>query len=112
MGEKHYFCFSLRVLNAASVKFGGVDNIFSSVDNDASAGNIAWLAATMMDAGHRYALRHGLDDPEPFTVDDLMDELSYAEIVALKDIVLSTIGNDNEAEVSVETESARPTGAR
>lgn len=108
MGEKHYFCFSLRALNAASVKFGGINNVFEAIDGPNSAENVAFLAAALMDAGHRYALRNGLQDPEPLTADDLLDELSYAEIIKLKDIILSTVGNDSEAEVAVESEGNPP----
>lgn len=112
MGEERFFCFSLRVLSDASAKFGGVDAIFSAMDGDKSVENVAWLAARMMDAGDRYAKRHGLDNPAPLTADDILDELSFNEILGLRDIVLSSVGHDSEAEVSVQADGENPTGAK
>ena len=103
MGEERYFCFSLRVLNDASAKFGGTDAIFEAIDGPEGIGNVAWLAAALMDGGHRVAVKRGLADPAPVSADDILDELGVAEINALKSIIFATIANDSEAEVSVET---------
>lgn len=111
MGEERLFCFSLRVLNDASAKFGGVDAIFTAMDGDKSVENIAWLASRMMDAGDRYAKRHGLENPAPVNADDILDELSYNEVLGLRDVVLSSVGHDSEAEVSVQSEG-NPTEAK
>lgn len=111
MGER-LFCFSLRVLSDASAKFGGIDEIFTAVDGADGIANVAWLAAKMMEAGDKYAKRHGIENPAPLSADDILDELEPREIMALRDIIYATINNDSEAEVKVQTEeSENPTQA-
>lgn len=111
MGEERLFCFSLRVLSDASAKFGGMDNIFNAIDGADGINAVAWLAARMMEAGHRYAVQHSMDDPAPVNEDAILDGLDVTEFGALKGIIFDTINNDSEAEVTVQAEE-NPTEAR
>lgn len=111
MGEKRFFCFSLRVLSDATAKFGSLDAVSEVVDGgDVDA--VAWLVSRLMDAGHRYAESHGLDDPAPLSADELLDGLGLEDVMALRLIAVATVSHDSEAEVAVQTESSNPTEAK
>lgn len=110
-GEKRVFCFSLRVLQDITDKFGSYDKLFDAVDGEKSIENVAWLLSRLMDAGSRYAKMNGLENPAPLTNEQILDMSGPFDIGKYKSIIFSTLARDTESSVQAESDGGNPTQA-
>lgn len=110
-GEKRAFCFSLRVLQDITDKFGSYENLFAAVDGEKSVENVAWMLSQLMDAGSRYAKMNGLENPAPLSADEILDMSGPFDIGKYKSIIFATLARDTESTVQVESTEGNPTQA-
>lgn len=101
-GEKHLLCFSLRVIQQCTERYGGIDKIGAALDGKDSLDEAIWLLAVMMKAGAAYADRNAIDNPPPLSADDMLDFCDIGDLADLKGAIVATITNGSTAEVEAD----------
>lgn len=82
-GHEYRICLSTRVLMGLEERGLSLDSVFA--DNAHQITNVFALLQLMIDAGSRWAVMNGEEDPGTITLDELMDSTAvdqYSEIVA------------------------------
>lgn len=110
-GASHLLCFSARVMRACAQRYNGMKNM----DQALAGGNeekildeYIWLVSEMMNAGDRYAKLEGLDNPKPYTYDQLYDICGTEDIAAIRESITNAISNGTKR--NVETEAGKSKG--
>lgn len=104
-GKERYMCFSVRVMRACSERYGTFSGVYKAMasENEAQAlDEVLWLLAEMMKAGDRYAKSNGLSNPEPLSVEELLDSCDLADFVRIRGAITQTINNGSKTNVEVE----------
>lgn len=87
-GQEYLLCFSVRVSQLCSERYGSVADIGKALNGESEAAVLresVWLFTSMAAAGRRYAEKNGLPVPPELTEDDVLDGFDvpdFAEIVA------------------------------
>lgn len=107
-GAERHLALSNRVLIAIGEKFGGIEKLGDAVSGENATDalkNTCWLLAEMMEAGHKDCLKHGIEDAEPMSYDDILDECDFNDIASMKDKIFEAV--HKTAEPSIETEEPK-----
>ena len=104
-GKPRILCFSVRVMRACSERygtFGGVYKAMASENEAECLDEVLWLLAEMMKAGDRYAKDNALENPEPLSVEALLDCCDLADFAQMRGAVTRTIANGSKTNIEVE----------
>lgn len=103
-GKKHLMCFSARVIDACTNKYGSFEGLEKamSVANGSGLKDTLWFMSALLDAGDRYAKRNGIDNPPAPSFDDLLDCYGIDDLATIAEAI--TAATDAGSSVTVETE--------
>lgn len=93
-GKSYLLCFSGRVIRNVSERFGGMKEMYIALgdpDQVKSLDAAVWVLSQMIQAGDRYAVINGLDNPGALTFDQLYDLFDIQDFVGLYDKIKETI---------------------
>lgn len=106
-GQERTLCFSVRVLRACVERYGSLSGLYDALSTEEEGKSLdeaLWILAAMMAAGKKYAEANGLENPEPMTVDELMDTCDMADFVRLRGAITETLTNGSRPTIEVEPE--------
>ena len=104
-GQEHLLCFSLRVIRQMVERYGALEQMDAQVTTEDEIHNLdeaLWQLAAMMEAGDRYAKRHGIDNPAPLDVEALYDLCGIADLADLRAKVRASVRSGSAATVEAE----------
>ena len=88
-GTEYPYCFSTRVLLALEERgkrekpVKSATEMLSSIMENEALSDAFWLLHQLMVAGNRYAKLEGLDAPEVFSLDDMIDLVGVEDYPAM-----------------------------
>lgn len=104
----HLLCFSARVMRSCAQRYNGIKNIdkvMAEGSEEKILDECIWLISEMMAAGDRYAKLEGLDNPKPYTYDQLYDICGTEDIASMRSSIASAMSNGMRR--NVETEAGK-----
>ena len=103
-GTEHLLCFSARVMKACADRhgeLGKIDEALSKGTQSETLNETLWLLSCMMDAGHRYAKRSGMENPEPLSLEELYDCCDASDLGGIRRKIAETITGGSQTNVEV-----------
>lgn len=105
-GKQYLLCFSVRVSQQCSERYGSLDNIGPALNSGSEASVLKesiWLFACMASAGRRYSERNGLTVPPELTEDDILDDFDVPEFVQIVTKVKEAVAGGCSTNVDIQT---------
>lgn len=106
-GQQYLLCFSMRVSQQCSERYGSVSDIGSVLSNSNEASVLretTWLFAAMAAAGRRYAEKNGLPVPPELSEDDVLDGFDIPDFAVLVTKVKEAIASGNSTHIEIQPE--------
>lgn len=100
-GKEYLLCLSTRVIQNIEERGETIGSELQKVMNG-SVKETFWLTHQMLAAGHKYAQYEGLENPEPPTLDYLLDTIGPDEYKGLYSVIGQAVKNGSQATVEVE----------
>ena len=102
VGEKEYpACFSARIILSLEKEGSNIQEKLSKIANEGRMTELLPIVHEMIVSGHRYAERHGIENPGELTYEDFVDEVGPEDFDGLFHSLFDVIRNTGEATVEV-----------
>ena len=99
INDKEYaICMSTRVLMGLEERGLTLDSVFA--DDSKRVTNIFTLLALMIDAGRRWCVANGEDDPGALTLDELMDSTAVDQYQDIVQSITTVIAGERNVEAT------------
>ena len=100
INDKEYtICLSTRVLIGLEEKGLSLDGVFADTSHQLT--NLMTLLSLMIDAGYRWQLMKGADDPEePLTFEQLMDSTAIDQYAEIVQSITATVASERKVEAT------------
>nr|DAU25779.1 MAG TPA: tail assembly chaperone protein [Caudoviricetes sp.] len=106
-GKRFFLCFSVRVMRACTERYGNLEKISQALTAGTEAQRLdesIWLLCQMLDGGNRYAKLEGLENPEPYGLEDLYDVIGVDDLAQLNTQMMAAIQLGVSREVETQEE--------
>ena len=93
-GQTHLLCYNLRLIRAASERYGSMEGMYdalSTADEVKAMDEAVWVVAQMMAAGSRYAAEMDIKTAVPLTEGQLLDLCDLSDFFAMKSAIIRTV---------------------
>lgn len=106
-GAEHLLCFNARVIQKGIERFGSMEAFDKAIAGEGgdsqSLDNSIWILAAMMDAGHKYAIKKGIETGDPMSCDDIYDYVGLDDFAEIQRSIAQTISDGSSRTVEIET---------
>lgn len=103
-GKEYLTCFSTRVLMALEEHCGDADVGLRRIMEEHKIADIFWLLQQMIDAGYRYAMLEGIENPGTLSLDELIDSVGVDEYEGMFKAIAETTKSGSTPRVRIKSE--------
>lgn len=98
-GDKYPACFSARIMLELESEGDSVQEKLSKIADSGRMSELLPILHKMLVSGHRYAERHGIENPGEISYDDFVDDIGPDDFDGLFKATFDIIKNTGETTV-------------